>query len=81
MDTTIARVTFYMEGRTPLAVFKGRRRSNGHRYDNYECYSHIGQHSQAAPEYIKRLKKATPEQYKDLKEELESIGYQLIVNN
>lgn len=41
------------------------------------CYQHIGQHSACHPGYVRGLKKATPDQYKDLKEELESIGYNL----
>jgi hypothetical protein len=42
------------------------------------CYSHIGQHSAANLDYClatTRLAKAT--EYSDLKEELESIGYEL----
>lgn len=45
------------------------------------CYSHVGQHSGCDKEYAKQSLPATPEQYKDLKEELESIGYNLIVVN
>lgn len=41
------------------------------------CYAHIVQHSACHPDYAKECKEATPEQYKDLKEELESIGYVL----
>lgn len=39
------------------------------------AYSHIGQHSACSPEYAKESRNATPEEYADLKEELESIGY------
>ena len=39
------------------------------------CYAHIGQHSACHPDYIKECKPATD--YKDLFEELESIGYNL----
>jgi hypothetical protein len=42
-----------------------------------ECYSHIGQHGSASDEYWMELKPASKEQYRDLKEELESIGYDL----
>lgn len=40
-------------------------------------YAHVGQHSACSNLYVKECKKATPEQYKDLKEELTSIGYNL----
>jgi len=40
-------------------------------------YSHIGQHSGCCPRYAKGCRKATPEQYASLKQELESIGYEL----
>lgn len=40
-------------------------------------YAHIGQHSACHIDYAKECKEATPEQYKDLKAELESIGYNL----
>lgn len=43
------------------------------------CYAHIGQHSACDPNYFRRCRKATPEQYAPLKEELESIGYNLTV--
>jgi hypothetical protein len=40
-------------------------------------YSHIGQHSAVSPEYAAESRLATPEEYADLKAELESIGYNL----
>lgn len=40
-------------------------------------YSHIGQHSACHVEYEKESRPATPEEYASLKEELESIGYEL----
>jgi hypothetical protein len=45
----------------------------------YTCYAHIGQHSDYSMEYAKECKEATPEDYKDLFEELTSIGYNLEV--
>lgn len=39
------------------------------------CYSHIGQHSGCTKSYYQGLKRALPEQYQDLKSELESMGY------
>lgn len=50
---------------------------NGYRNDLKTCYSKIGQHSSCAIEYANECRNATPEQYNDLKLELESIGYNL----
>ena len=44
-----------------------------------DCYMHIGQHSSCDIEFAKGLKDASFEQYKDLKIELEEIGYNLDV--
>lgn len=41
------------------------------------CYAHIGQHSACSPEYAKESRLATEQEYKDLRNELESIGYNL----
>jgi hypothetical protein len=38
-------------------------------------YSHVGQHSAVSPQYAAESRPATPEEYADLKTELESIGY------
>jgi len=44
------------------------------------CYQHVGQHSSAEYRHcIANSKPATPEEYKDLKEEMESIGYDINV--
>lgn len=41
-------------------------------------YSHIGQHSACHPDYAKESRLATPEEYSDLKNELENqVGYEL----
>ena len=45
------------------------------------CYAHTGQHSACHPDYAKECVKATPDQYKDLMQELESIGYNLEILN
>jgi hypothetical protein len=45
------------------------------------CYSHIGQHSACSTEYANESREATPEEYADLKAELESIGYDLQIMN
>lgn len=45
------------------------------------CYAHIGQHSACHIDYAAECKPAGPEHYQQLKEELESIGYELEVLN
>ena len=40
---------------------------------NVRCYAHVGQHSTASPDYYQELELA--DDYQDLLEELESIGY------
>lgn len=48
----------------------------------YTCssYMHLGQHSACNPHHIiDHSRLATPKEYNDLKEELESIGYNLII--
>jgi hypothetical protein len=44
---------------------------------HFLCYAHVGQHSGASYDYIKKQKPT--QDYQDLKKELESIGYQLEV--
>jgi hypothetical protein len=46
-------------------------------YRNVLCYMHVGQHSEASIGFFQECKLATEEEYKDLREELESIGYRL----
>ena len=41
------------------------------------AYSHIGQHSACHPEYARESRLAKPEEYMELKKELEDIGYKL----
>ena len=43
------------------------------------CYMHIGQHSACDVEFAEGLEDASFEEYKDLKNELEQIGYNLDV--
>lgn len=42
-------------------------------------YEHVGQHSEASISFCASCKSATLEEYADLKEELESLGYILTV--
>jgi len=74
------KVKFYIEPfRDVLAVFPYTRERSGHRNDLKTCYSHNGQHSVCAKEYLERCIPATPQQYQPLLEELKSIGYKLEV--
>jgi hypothetical protein len=41
----------------------------------FACYAHVGQHGTADKVVIGRTRKATPDQYADLKKELESAPY------
>jgi hypothetical protein len=45
---------------------------------NIQSYQHIGQHGAASPE-LKYCRNASPNEYRALKQELESIGYILKV--
>jgi len=56
----------------PHEVFDSQR--------NIMCYMHVGQHSSANYLYcISRTRLATENEYKDLKKELEAVGYNLNV--
>ena len=46
---------------------------------NITCYAHIGQHSDAGIDYYRLGRLATEEEYTPLKQELESIGYNIKV--
>ena len=46
---------------------------------DFICYAHAGQHSYSDYGYYSKCKPATPEEYKDLKSELKSIGYNVEV--
>ena len=47
----------------------------------YSSYAHTGQHSACHLYYTFECNNATPEQYNDLKNELEGIGYNLEILN
>ena len=51
----------------------------GHNANLVTGYSHIGQHSAYSKDYYKDLEEASWEEYKDLYEELTSVGYNLKV--
>ena len=44
-------------------------------------YAHVGQHTAVSPDYADESREATPEEYSDLKRELEGQGYNLEVLN
>jgi len=76
-DTEKTRVVFrkYKEGDI-LALFPNMK-GNNYRVG---CYQHIGQHGEADYQgCIASTVPATPEEYKDLAAELESIGYNLLI--
>lgn len=49
--------------------------------DSKVCYSTIGQHSSCSESYAEDCRDATASEYKELKAELESLGYNLDVLN
>ena len=53
------------------------RSNNGEQF--ILSYMHVGQHSDASPTLINSLSPATANEYRDLKNELISIGYDLEV--
>lgn len=69
-------VKFYKELGGILAVFpEAKAKFNGYRTNNITCYSHIGQHSECNPDYLKGKQLASPEEYNDLLVELKGQGY------
>jgi len=68
----------YKDGGAILALFPY---SVGDRNGNVECYEHIGQHGTGDYEHCVNTLTipATEAEAKDLKVELESIGYDLVV--
>lgn len=68
------------DNETPFAFFPEEHylpvRSQDHSVV-FTCYAHVGQHSACHIEYAQSCKLASPEQYKDLAAEMESLGYNL----
>ena len=52
-----------------------------HRCDVVICYAHSGQHFEAEYAWTKRLRPASPEEFRPLLNELTSIGYDVTVLN
>lgn len=71
----MTKVIFYNELNGVLAVFPELKESNGYRHDNVRCYSHVGQHSAMAIDYLAGKSTATEKEYHDLLNELISVGY------
>jgi len=51
------------------------------RGNDCQSYAHVGQHSAADPAIVYSTQPASPEEYAELKKELESIGYNLTVRH
>lgn len=64
---------------TIVAIFPQTPSTNDGRY--CLCYQHVGQHSSCDPAVVYQTKLADPAEYKDLKLELERIGYKLKVRS
>lgn len=83
-DEEQTKVQFLVNEKDPknpdlFAYFPEENFDNAGQYKT--AYSHVGQHSSASPEYAAESRPATPEEYQDLKAELESLGYKLEVLN
>lgn len=77
-DNFITPVIFRKEiDRTILAIFPAQVGTNNH--NTCECYANIGQHATMQKEYYYNTKPTIGSEYKELFEELESIGYNLKV--
>ena len=72
MDQTLTIFRKFKEGEI-IALFPEMREPHG----LCMSYMHLGQHGSADYGIIRITKPATPEEYSDLKTELESIGYNL----
>ena len=74
-DKTITKVVFfYHETNNDLFALFPEIHESG---DMKLSYSHIGQHSACSWGYCDECRAAKPAEYKELKKELESLGYNL----
>ncbi len=77
---TKVKFVFHEENQDLFAVFTEDSRIGADKVKLFNSYAHIGQHSEACEEYIAECRNATPEEYKELFNELENqIGYNLEV--
>ena len=81
---------YWFNGENPIveinAIFPEHSRKHSNGDTLYEGYAHIGQHTEIHEDFLNlsqvgnhTIETATEEEYKDLKTELESIGYELEV--
>ena len=70
------------------AIFPDPSRTDSRGEVIYEGYAHIGQHTEIHEDFLlhtevgyHKVVKATPEEYAELKSELEQIGYELEILN
>ena len=76
METT--KVVFKMLQDEVIAIFPNNLYSEElYGKTMVDSYMHIGQHSACSVELLNELQNASAEQYKDLKNELQTIGYKL----
>ena len=79
-DTEQTKVIFRVDERDKgfevLAVFP-EMAGDMNPYRTCTCYAHIGQHSSCDVFVVDWTRPAKPEEYEDLKQELESLGYNL----
>lgn len=80
-DSEKTKVRFLLEGEDNTEVFAFFPEISADHNGNKQAYAHIGQHSACAPDYARASDEATPEQFADLKTELEGLGYNLEVIN
>jgi hypothetical protein len=83
-DNYKADVLFLWERDEPKDVFAYFPQDMDYTLQNPDlrgCYAHIGQHSACHPDYARECKEASPDEFKPLMEELESIGYDLNILN
>ena len=91
-DTEPTNVSFYLATYVPqesdeqpyrevLAVFVDEEENSRYGDKCFSCYAHLGQHSTCSQSFLaEKCKKITEkEQYQELFNELESIGYKLNV--
>lgn len=81
-DKEITKVVFLMdkpdeEPPYDVYAFFPEEMYTNNSHSTFMSYAHLGQHSACNIQYAKACKLATPEQYNDLKRELEGIGYNL----
>lgn len=82
-DNSVSKVIFLVNETNPedpdlFAYFP----DDVHHGDYRTGYSHVGQHSAVHPDYASESREATPEEYQELKAELENqVGYNLEVLN